>query len=79
MYFLQSSDAYARDLGSSAASTFVYIILWLLGMIILASLFRVDRRVKNQQAEIFLLTQLWKKNGATDEEIKKFRNDFKIK
>jgi hypothetical protein len=75
MYFLQSSQA-TDDL-------IIWAIFGLLGFVfavwIVQLVFHVQDRVRHERAQIFLLMQLWKKEGATDEEIKKFLKDFKIK
>jgi len=54
-------------------------LLFLVYVLILRWIFWIEKRERNQRAQIFLLMQLWKKQGASDEEIQLFRQSFKVK
>ncbi len=78
MYFLQAmSDSAVAGFG--IFYLVMVFLLFLVYVLILRWIFWIEKRERNQRAQIFLLTQLWKKQGATDEEINLFQKSFKIK
>lgn len=65
------------------ASVFVALFLGGLGFIIylvvIRVIFRIERNTRNQEATIFLLTKLWEKDGAGAVELNEFKKKFKVK
>jgi hypothetical protein len=64
----------------------VAAFFFLIGVLLIRGLFRIDTQVhnqeamiQNQEAIIILLTKLWEKAGADPEEISTFIKRFKVK
>ena len=58
---------------------FLGLIGFLIYIIVIRIVFRVDTTVRNQEATIFLLMKLWEKQGADPKEIEGFKKRYKNK
>lgn len=65
------------------ASIFTMLFLGVIGfmiyLIVIRIIFRIERNTRNQEATIFLLQKLWEKQGAGAVEVGEFRKRYKVK
>lgn len=67
-------------LGASVIMTLVLAFFgFLIYLIIIRIIFRIERNTRNQEATIFLLQKLWEKQGAGGVEVGQFMKKYKVK
>jgi Tfp pilus assembly protein PilN len=79
MNILQISSVAEMGVAFWLLILFIAVVGILIQVIIIRWIFRIDRQIENQRAQIWLLMKLCEKNGVTDAELSNFKQSFKIK
>jgi hypothetical protein len=79
MILLQSAAGSGTGIGLSFLIYILVIILIIVIQIaIIRWIFKINRQVENQRAQIWLLMKLCEKNGVTEAELTGFKQSFHI-
>jgi hypothetical protein len=66
-------------MASLFATGLLVLIGFLIYLIIIRVVFRIERNTRNQEATIYLLMKSWEKQGADPKEVLQFKRMFKVK
>jgi hypothetical protein len=67
-------------LGASIfTALFLGSIVFVIYLIVIRIIFRIERNTRNQEATIFLLIKLWEKEGADPQQVQLFQKKYKVK
>lgn len=58
---------------------FLSAIVFIIYLVVIRIIFRIERNTRNQEATIFLLQKLWEKQGAGGVEVGQFMKKYKVK